>query len=355
MIATVRTPVSQVFRSWLSMRASCRSSWLRLTVASSSHNGGISTTGVQPARRVAAATISGSTAPNTQDRSALMSAKACRNSRWEFRHALALISADLSCVLVAVLPLVAAAANRRTGWAPSVLIPPLWLLLATVSRSYEPRHQARIDNQLRKTCETGVRTVAIVLAVGFATRWDPPHRRLTLASLVLLIALPAVGRLAVRQVLHGLRRRGHWLHRVVAVGPVDELKSFVAETAARPEGGLVVVGGCATEKVEALEVNGVALPLFGRPELVGTAARALAADAIAVLPHALPRHQVRKLAWELEGTDIELLVAPALTDVAGPRISVRPMNAFALLHLEQPSFTGVRESSSTPATGSSPP
>lgn len=35
-------------------------------------------------------------------------------------------------------------------------------------------------------------------------------------------------------------------------------------------------------------------------------------------------------------------VLPALTDVAGPGISIRSMNAFALLHLGQPTFTDVR-------------
>ena len=40
------------------------------------------------------------------------------------------------------------------------------------------------------------------------------------------------------------------------------------------------------------DVAGVRLPVFGPPELAGTAARVLRADAVAVLPHALPRHRV---------------------------------------------------------------
>src|SRR4051794_26501010 len=48
-----------------------------------------------------------------------------------------------------------------------------------------------------------------------------------------------------------------------------------------------------------------------------------------------PPQKVRKFAWELEGTEVELLVGPAPTDVAGPGIPVLPMNAFGLLHVEQ--------------------
>jgi exopolysaccharide biosynthesis polyprenyl glycosylphosphotransferase len=261
--------------------------------------------------------------------------------RWEVRHAVALSVADFVSAGLAVLPLTLVLAARGATWWPVLLVPVLWMLLGLLSRTYEPRRAARIDTQLRQTVDTGIRTLAVALGVGLALRWEPP-RAAALTSLVLLLTLPGVGRLVVRRILHGMRRRGHWLHRVVAVGPAEEVRSFAEETAARPEGGLAVVGGCTPEDLNRIDLGDWSLPVFGPPELAGTAARVLSADAVAVLPHALPRQKVRKLAWELEGTDVELLVAPALTDVAGPRISVRPMNAFALLHLEQPTFTGVR-------------
>jgi exopolysaccharide biosynthesis polyprenyl glycosylphosphotransferase len=50
---------------------------------------------------------------------------------------------------------------------------------------------------------------------------------------------------------------------------------------------------------------------------------------------------VRRLAWQLEGTAVDLLVAPAITDVAGPRIHVRPVAGLSLLYLDAPTFSGV--------------
>ncbi len=49
---------------------------------------------------------------------------------------------------------------------------------------------------------------------------------------------------------------------------------------------------------------------------------------------------LRRLAWRLEGPRIDLLVSPALSDVAGPRVSVRPASGLPLLHLDEPSLTG---------------
>ena len=49
---------------------------------------------------------------------------------------------------------------------------------------------------------------------------------------------------------------------------------------------------------------------------------------------------LRKLGWALENTDIDLVVAPAVTEIAGPRLKVSNVEGLPLLHLEQPSFSG---------------
>jgi exopolysaccharide biosynthesis polyprenyl glycosylphosphotransferase len=51
---------------------------------------------------------------------------------------------------------------------------------------------------------------------------------------------------------------------------------------------------------------------------------------------------LRQLSWQLEGTGIELLVAPGLIEVAGPRLHIRPFEGLPLLSIEQPCFEGWR-------------
>jgi exopolysaccharide biosynthesis polyprenyl glycosylphosphotransferase len=53
--------------------------------------------------------------------------------------------------------------------------------------------------------------------------------------------------------------------------------------------------------------------------------------------------RLRALAWELEKTDTDLCVAPALLDVAGPRTTIRPVAGLPLLHMDHPEFTGARQ------------
>jgi exopolysaccharide biosynthesis polyprenyl glycosylphosphotransferase len=46
--------------------------------------------------------------------------------------------------------------------------------------------------------------------------------------------------------------------------------------------------------------------------------------------------ELRRIAWALEGSSIDLVVVPSLTDIAGPRIHMRPVAGLPLLHVEQP-------------------
>ena len=54
----------------------------------------------------------------------------------------------------------------------------------------------------------------------------------------------------------------------------------------------------------------------------------------------LAGHSLRKLSWALEQRGVDLIVSPGIVEVAGPRISIRPVAGLSLLHLERPSVSG---------------
>jgi exopolysaccharide biosynthesis polyprenyl glycosylphosphotransferase len=68
----------------------------------------------------------------------------------------------------------------------------------------------------------------------------------------------------------------------------------------------------------------------------------IGADTIAVCgPASLESYELRKLAWQLEGTGLDLVVVPQVTDVTGPRIHVRPVDGLPLLTVEEPTLSGL--------------
>jgi len=88
----------------------------------------------------------------------------------------------------------------------------------------------------------------------------------------------------------------------------------------------------------------VGVPVAGGLYGVAAAVSRFGADTVAVL--ACPEMdggRLRELAWELEKSDTDLFVAPALLDVAGPRTTIRPVAGLPLLHVEHPELAGAKQ------------
>ena len=56
--------------------------------------------------------------------------------------------------------------------------------------------------------------------------------------------------------------------------------------------------------------------------------------------HHLTPNQMRQLGWKLADARISLIMAPATTDVAGPRMHIQPLNGLPLVHVSTPRITG---------------
>src|SRR5690606_28674836 len=74
---------------------------------------------------------------------------------------------------------------------------------------------------------------------------------------------------------------------------------------------------------------------------VAAAAAQLSADTIIVAsrPDGDPDF-VKRLSWQLEGTAAELVLSSRLTDVAGPRISLRQVDGLPLIQVKIPTYEG---------------
>ena len=109
--------------------------------------------------------------------------------------------------------------------------------------------------------------------------------------------------------------------------------------------GYRVVGACIPDALIApvpQHLDGV--PVVGSFRNILEAAAAVSADTVAVTGSTeLTARRLRRLGWQMEGTGIDLVLAPTLTDVAGPRIHTRPIAGLPLIHVESPEFRGARK------------
>ncbi len=103
----------------------------------------------------------------------------------------------------------------------------------------------------------------------------------------------------------------------------------------------VCVPGWGTGKGNSLNVDGHAVPVLGDENTVAEALELTKADVVAVSnTEYLGTGGMRALAWQLEAVDVDLVVAPAVVDVAGPRLQIHPVAGLPLLHVDRPQYRG---------------
>jgi exopolysaccharide biosynthesis polyprenyl glycosylphosphotransferase len=164
----------------------------------------------------------------------------------------------------------------------------------------------------------------------------PLSRGFVLLTFAVGAPLLMLERYAVRKALHRLRVHGRMLHRVIAVGGPTGVGEIVSVLERERYAGYRVVGACLPPGAQ-WDTEAAPVPVVGSTRDVREVCERVGADTVLVARGGYDSsRELRRIAWALEGSDVDLVVVPSLTDIAGPRISMRPVAGLPLLHVEQP-------------------
>ncbi|WP_019181000.1 sugar transferase [Microbacterium yannicii] len=170
--------------------------------------------------------------------------------------------------------------------------------------------------------------------------------RVDVARGYLLIALPLgltmllLERWLWRQWLIAHRQLGEYVARVLLVGSPDSVARIARELQRMPSAGYFVIGACTPSGEVAGTIPGTTVPVMGSVDSIDKAIAATSADTVAVTStDDLPPDKVKQISWTLEAGRQHLVLAPSITDIAGPRIHTRPVAGLPLIHVETPKFS----------------
>jgi exopolysaccharide biosynthesis polyprenyl glycosylphosphotransferase len=259
------------------------------------------------------------------------------------------VAADAVCALVAGVAgwflwfdAIAAVGPRPPLW-EALLVPVFWLPAMLMARTYEERFLWIGVEEYRRVLAAAVSVLAAVATVSWALRLEVA-RGFVVVTLPLAAVLTLLARAAHRYWLRRERRHGRHLQTTILAGPRAAVAALDEQLQRSPQQGYRVIGCCLPSvqtSAAADAFNG--LPVLGDVGEVADVVKRFEVDTVAVLPGPeLHGPALRRLGWELEDTDAELLLAPAVTDVVGPRVHIRPVAGLPLLHVERPELTGVR-------------
>lgn len=274
-------------------------------------------------------------------------------SRWRSEYAQAAILIDLSIAglaftLAAILRFgldggqLATAEVTVSYQVVVALLVPFWIGLLALSGAYEAKHVGIGSEEYRRILNSTVRFIALVASISYFLKLELARGMLAIA-LPLALAGTMAGRNCIRRWVSKRRALGRFTEDLLVVGSPQSIIPLVRHFRRAPDAGFTVMGAIVGGGLLALDVDGDAVPVLGDPDNLLEVLANTQADAIAIADTtALPEGALRELAWHLEGTGVDLLVAPAITDVAGPRVAVRPIAGLPLLHVEEPEFVGAR-------------
>lgn len=151
-----------------------------------------------------------------------------------------------------------------------------------------------------------------------------------------------VSRWLSRRWLVRQRAAGRYCSRTIVVGSRDDVEYAIRTLGGDGKLGYTVVGtALLDDDIDSLRVDDHVYAVVRGADAVPRAAAGLRADTIIVAgqPTGDPSY-IKRLAWELEGTAAELVLSSRIADVAGPRMSLRPVEGMPLIHVRIPTFDG---------------
>lgn len=227
----------------------------------------------------------------------------------------------------------------------SVVLDVLWLITLGALGTRGHRIQGFGTEEYRRVTTASLWLFGGIAIFSYVFQLDTARGYVAVALPLGTISL-LIGRWALRKDLILRRKSGQHLRRVLVVGGAPSAAHLIQQLRAHPAAGYQPVAAYLTTP-DAFDPwpEGLDLPVMGKgKDLEGilAAVEASAADSVAISGADVDPPTLRQLGWALTARDIGMFMAPALTDVAGPRIHMQPLAGLPLIHVTTPKLEGLK-------------
>ena len=227
--------------------------------------------------------------------------------------------------------------------ATGIIIGILWFISLEITNSRNIRYLGQGNDEYRLVIKATTYFFCAVAIFSYVTTIDFA-RAYVLIAYPLGLALLLITRWCLRRYLVHWRNKGRALTRVMVVS--DEISgAHLYDTLhGAKQSGLNPVAFYLPGFEAGTTVAGYDVPVLGystNSQEILEACRAHNIHAVAVSSgHRLTPKELRSLGWDLAAGHVKLILAPAMTDIAGPRIRTQPLNGVPLIHVSTPRMEG---------------
>lgn len=211
-----------------------------------------------------------------------------------------------------------------------LMIGVLFIAMVAVERGYDKQVLGDGHLEFEAVLRGGVLTAAglALLAVGLDV--DVP-RTIVFLTLPLVVLVLITARHIARRGLHKRRAAGESMRRTLVVGDASSITHVVDDLRGLPQYGYHIAGVCVPSFDGPLPALGV--PVLGSVSDVVQVSVDGEFDVVIVTGSELSGQALRRLSWALQRTSTELVVAPGIVEVFGPRVTLEPTAGLSLIHV----------------------
>jgi exopolysaccharide biosynthesis polyprenyl glycosylphosphotransferase len=228
-------------------------------------------------------------------------------------------------------------------WLSAALVIAWWFMLGAWN-SRQSRILGSGADEYKRVSAASLWLFGVVAIVSYVLRFDTARGYVGLALPVGLLGL-LLGRWLIRQHLNIKRRQGRHMSRLLLLGGPGAVSHLAASFRRSKNAGYLPVAAYmpGVQSQGPVEPDSGLQILGHKPDTVSIVAaiETCGADAVAVSAGVqLHPQTLRHLGWELASRNIGLIMAPALTDIAGPRIHTQQVAGLPLIHVTTPTLEG---------------
>ena len=225
----------------------------------------------------------------------------------------------------------------------TVLLVVAWWLFLGIWGSRDPKILGAGTEEYKRIFAASLWLFGIVAIMSYVLQFETARGYVGLALPVGILSL-LFARWVVRQFLCADRSRGGSNSRVMVIGGPHSAEHLVRSFLSHPQAGYQPVAAYLVGFPNEVLSPDVATPVVGHTQDLDEIIEGInkcGADTVAISSGAqLSPNQLRRLGWELAARGTGMILAPALTDVAGPRIHTQPVAGLPLIHVSTPKLTG---------------
>lgn len=225
----------------------------------------------------------------------------------------------------------------------TIVLPLVWWIMLEMWDSRVPRILGAGLEEYKRVVTASAWLFGAMAIFSYAFQIQVARGYVAIAFPVGVIGLVA-GRWILRQHLSLDRTGGKSMSRLLIVGNTTAVSHLVKAFERHPLAGYEPVGSYHPGGNADQSHAPTTIPILGTESSVSgimAAVQECRADTVALSGgNSLHPNITRRLGWALADNNIALIVAPALTDIAGPRIHTQPIAGLPLIHVTTPKLEG---------------